>query len=149
MTRISQKLWIASAEGESESYFLLHNSSPYISQTSVRQLAPTVKPMPLHSLRQNENQSPKRVVFSLLFLTTVWKFRKILMRSSPSRVTGIRAAALWVYTQRNTELVCVLQYDKQKYNTKNACVLPPGWKSWRALHISIKIMQSVMLWLSG
>lgn len=87
----------------------------------------------------------------VLFFSLFWgpsEFWETLMRSSPSRVTGIKTASLWVYTHRNTEPVCVLQCDKQKYNTKNSCVFPLGWKSWRVVHISIKIMQSVVLWLS-
>lgn len=85
--------------------------------------------------------------FFLLFLDTEI-FGNINAELSPSRVTDIKTASLWVYTHRNTELVCVLQNDKQKYNTKNACIFPVGWKSRWVVHISIKIMQSVMVWLS-
>lgn len=148
-------------EKGSLSVAVFQNSSlfpPYTPWTSLRQLAPTVKPSPLQSVRENEKQSPKRVslccffskffsLFFSLFLGAL-EFLQILMRSSPSRVIGIKRASLWVYMHRNTEPVCVLQYDKQKYNTKNTCVFPVGWESWRAVHISIKIMQNIGLWLS-
>lgn len=129
--------------------------SPYTACTLSRQIAPTVKPSPLHGVREIENQSSKRVCvlflsFSLFFppFSGPLIFLEILMPSSPSRVTDIKTASLWVCTHGNTQPVCVLQYDKQKYNTKKACVFPAGWNSWRVVRISIKIIQSVMLWLS-
>lgn len=36
--------------------------------------------------------------------------------------------SLCTRTHTHHELVCVLQYDKQKYNTKKACVFPRGVK---------------------
>lgn len=57
-------------EKGSLSVAVFQNSSlfpPYTPWTSLRQLAPTVKPSPLQSVRENEKQSPKRVSVCCFF----------------------------------------------------------------------------------
>lgn len=120
---------------------------PNTLQTLSKQVAPTVKPSVLQAIKENENKKkfPNEhcpfffVLFCLIlsscfsrFLGTL-NFWKILLQSSlPPRATAIKTASLWVYARAHThthhELVCVLQYDKQKYNTKKACVFPRGVK---------------------
>lgn len=54
------------------------------------------------------------------------------------------------HPQRDTQLVCVFCGMTSRNIIQRALVFcPQGEKSWRAPRISIKIMQSVVLWLSG
>lgn len=139
---------------------------PNTLQTLSKQVAPTVKPSVLQAIKENENKKiPKWalsffffVLFCLIlsscfsrFLGTL-NFWKILLRSSlPPRATAIKTASLWVYARAHTHIMnwfVFCSMTSRNIIQRKLVFSPVGWKSWRVANISIKIMQSVELWLS-
>lgn len=113
--------------------------------------------------REQKNSQMSIVLFFLFclilsscfsrFLGTL-NFWKILLRSSlPPRATAIKTASLWVYARAHTHTHIMNWFVFFSMTSRNIIqrklvFSPVGWKSWRVANISIKIMQSVELWLS-
>lgn len=105
---------------------------------------------------ENENQSPKWAVFVYFFIIrfcqfffchfwALWIFGNINVELSLQSCLYQNSFIVGLHTQKHKAGLCFAEWQAEIIIRTNASVFPAGWKSWREVHISIKIMQSVAL----
>lgn len=137
---------------------------PNTLQTLSKQVAPTVKPSVLQAIKENENKKIPKWALSFFFVlfNTFLLFFPFLGHSeflenitaelsSPKSDCYQNSFFVSLCTRTHTHIMnwfVFCSMTSRNIIQRKLVFSPVGWKSWRVANISIKIMQSVELWLS-
>lgn len=84
-------------------------------------------------------------VFFFCHFWALWIFGNINVELSLQSCLYQNSFIVGLHTQKHKAGLCFAEWQAEIIIRTNASVFPAGWKSWREVHISIKIMQSVAL----